>query len=428
MRRSIFFILSLFLQLHFLTPVLNANDNKPSTLLADWINIQLKLVRTTKGVPHPAYSRHFSYTAIAFYESVIPGYPSFRTLGAQLNELPMLPTYSGHQPFVARASANAAYAAMMRHFYGINPNASLIDSFENAVRASFTAQGISAESIQSSANFGRAIADLIIRWSGTDGFDKIDASYAPPEGDGMWQPTPSGYAKPAVPHWRNNRRLVNIAVVNVRIPDATVYSALPNSPHFLMVKEVYDVSQSLTDEQKRIALFWDDAPGNNLTVPGHWSSIMAQVIVAQKLSLMKGAEAFVKMNISLHDACIATFIAKYTYSFARPVTNIRKTIKADWSPLIETPNHPEFPAAHATFSSAAATGLTIALGKNISFTDGTYTYHGMQPRSFKSFEEAAREAGMSRLYGGIHYRTSIEEGLKLGKRTAQDALAAIKFH
>jgi hypothetical protein len=99
----------------------------------------------------------------------------------------------------------------------------------------------------------------------------------------------------------------------------------------------------------------------------------------------------------------------------------------DWKSLIITPNHPEYPAAHATVSTAAATALSDALGQSVSFTDHTYDDIGFQPRSFISFEEAANEAGRSRLYGGIHYTPSIDAGHVLGKKTATVVLAGLNI-
>src|SRR5882757_2984467 len=79
-------------------------------LFTSWINVHLTLVRSNKGVPHVAYSRHFAYTAIAFYESVLPGDKAHRSLAGQLQELATITRYVSKEPFSMQASANAAYA------------------------------------------------------------------------------------------------------------------------------------------------------------------------------------------------------------------------------------------------------------------------------------------------------------------------------
>jgi L-amino acid N-acyltransferase YncA len=90
----------------------------------------------------------------------------------------------------------------------------------------------------------------------------------------------------------------------------------------------------------------------------------------------------------------------------------------EWKPMIVTPPHPEYPAAHATVSMAAATILTTILGNNVSFTDNTYRYRGFKSHHFNNLIDAAKEAGLSRFYGGIHYKKSIEAGYTEGKDVA----------
>jgi PAP2 superfamily len=103
------------------------------------------------------------------------------------------------------------------------------------------------------------------------------------------------------------------------------------------------------------------------------------------------------------------------------VTYIQTVMKhSDWNPLIITPPHPEYPAAHATVSMSGATILTKMLSDKVSFTDNTYAYRGFKAHHFNNFTEAAREAGMSRLYGGIHYKKSIEAGFTQGEKIANN--------
>jgi hypothetical protein len=101
--------------------------------------------------------------------------------------------------------------------------------------------------------------------------------------------------------------------------------------------------------------------------------------------------------------------------------------KTDWQSLIVTPPHPEYPAAHATVSMSAATILTHVLGDKVAFTDNTYAYRNYPAHHFNSFIDAAHEAGMSRLYGGIHYRPSIEAGFKQGGLIADNIAGKLVF-
>jgi membrane-associated phospholipid phosphatase len=89
-----------------------------------------------------------------------------------------------------------------------------------------------------------------------------------------------------------------------------------------------------------------------------------------------------------------------------------------WEPLLITPPFPEYPSGHSTQSAAAAAALTHILGENFTFDDATGVREDLPARSFKSFQAAAEEAAISRLYGGIHYRPSIELGLAQGRAVA----------
>jgi hypothetical protein len=116
------------------------------------------------------------------------------------------------------------------------------------------------------------------------------------------------------------------------------------------------------------------------------------------------------------------------YNRMRPVTYVRKYMNhADWLPVIATPPHPEYPAAHATISMAGATILTFMLGDKVSFTDDSYAYRGYPAHHFANFREAATEAGMSRFYGGIHYLPSIQAGFEQGTKIADNVAKSLVF-
>jgi membrane-associated phospholipid phosphatase len=97
------------------------------------------------------------------------------------------------------------------------------------------------------------------------------------------------------------------------------------------------------------------------------------------------------------------------------VTYIRKTMDPKWEALLITPPFPEYPSGHSTQSGAAAEVLTAFFGEDFAFEDRTHVADGLPGRSFPSFRAAAREAAMSRLYGGIHFRSAIDQGLAQGE-------------
>jgi membrane-associated phospholipid phosphatase len=196
-----------------------------------------------------------------------------------------------------------------------------------------------------------------------------------------------------------------------------------------MVDAVYRVSLQKDPEETSIALFWDDFPnGKTLTGGGHWESILRSIMTQQKMSLIEGARVYAELFITMQDAAIGCFKAKYTYNLLRPVTYVQKYMhQENWQPLIVTPPHPEYPAAHATVSMSAATILTRILGENVAFTDNSYAYRNYPARHYNNFVEAGREAGISRFYGGIHYMPSIEAGFIQGTQVAEHIFLGLDF-
>lgn len=398
-----------------------------SKLLSDWIALQLKLIRATKGITQGHVTRQFTLNSIVFYECLKGTDTRYRSLSGQLQQLDKMPQVP--ENFTAwAASANAGYGFMLRTFFGSdNLHLRKIDSLESSYTSRFAAGGLSNSDIQIATEHGKSVALHILKWAKGDGSEAAYPPYEIPEGPGRWEPTPPGRVPPAAPQMVHFRSCVKGSSDNSLPPVPIPFSTESGSPFYKMVKEVYDVQAKLTPERKAIALFWDDLPdGQYYGGVGHWCSILRQVLEKNKIGLMQGAEAFVKMTIASSDAQLACWKGKYTYNVLRPITYINRYMGSpDWKSLIITPNHPEYPAAHATVSTAAATALSEVVGQSVSFTDHTYDDIGFQPRSFTSFAAAAIEAGRSRLYGGIHYTPSIDAGHVLGRKTATAVLSGL---
>jgi hypothetical protein len=175
-----------------------------------------------------------------------------------------------------------------------------------------------------------------------------------------------------------------------------------------------------TPEQTQIARFWADGSGTE-TPPGHWNTSAEQVALERHDSLAKDARVFALLDIALADAGIACWDAKYTYNFWRPITAIQTTADPSWTPLLVTPAFPSYFSGHSTFSAAAATVLSSIYGPNTAFTTSSDALPGVT-RSFPSFQAAAEEAGMSRIYGGIHYSFDNQAGLAVGQQVGNYVL------
>jgi hypothetical protein len=402
-------------------PGKNLESPGGSQLINDWITVHLKTIASCKIPSH--HNRQLAYTGVALYESIVAGDKNYRSLAGQLN---------GYQPSEAlpetgnicwQASANAAMATMFRFFYPQNPaDIMRFDSLENATRTRLIREGNSEASVAAGAEYGSLIARGVIEWSRTDGDDRANAAYAVPKGPGLWEPTPPMFIAPIQPYLGDDRTMVIGSIDNTMPPSPQPFSTDSQSAFYKMNEEVYIVSQQMNEEQRATGLFWDDFPnGKTLTGGGNWASILKTVMTDLNVSLIEGAHLYAGLFITESDAAIGCFKAKYTYNLERPVTYIQGVMKhSDWNPLIITPPHPEYPAAHAVVSMSGATILTKMLGDKVSFTDNTYAYRGDKSHHFNNFTEAAREVGISRLYGGIHYRPSIEAGFTQGEKIANN--------
>ena len=182
-------------------------------------------------------------------------------------------------------------------------------------------------------------------------------------------------------------------------------------------------SKGLTPEQTAIAKFWADDAMLSVTPPGHWISIAMQVIDKDHVGLEKSVDVLARLGVGEADAFIGCWQTKYQYDTVRPITYIQRLIDPKWQTIVTTPPFPEYPSGHSTLSGTAATILTSIFGDNYAFADATDEADTLKPRTFPSFWAAAQEAGISRLYAGIHYRAAIENGLSQGKCIAAYAVA-----
>lgn len=396
-----------------------------------WFDLALSLVRTTPGFSPPVASRALAYAGLALYEAVVPGSHGHRTLAPVLPGLGRLPR--GGAGLCWPAVANAALASILRaQFATTSPaNRAAIDALEAGLAAT-CGRRLSGPLRRRSAERGQQVAAAIDGWSRTDGghegyLRNFPPDYMPPVGPGLWVPTPPGFQSALQPFWGANRCLAIAGGGACPPGDHPPYSEDPGSVFFADAAEVYDAVNERTPEQEAIARFWSDDPGATATPAGHSISIATQVLRREDASLITAAETYAKVGIAVCDAFVACWHAKYRSNLLRPVTYIQRLIDPAWLPLLTTPPFPECPSGHSVQSGAAFGVLADLFGDRYAFDDHTHDARGLAPRHFDRFSQAAAEAAISRLYGGIHYRPAIERGLAQGRCIA-DAVAALPFH
>ncbi|NJN96935.1 MAG: hypothetical protein HC875_23975, partial [Anaerolineales bacterium] len=320
-------------------------------LAREWMQLLYDRVQADKLSP-PVAARIYAYGGITLYESVVAGMPGYRSMQGQLNELSELPqpgTEPYHWPTVA---ANAMTIVAEALFATADSQAAFAQLRDEQIGAS-SAEIWPAEALDRSTVYGQQLGQAIVAWLETDGYRETrDKSFTILTGPGRW--TPVGDQKPLEPYWGDLRPLALSTPDACQPPAPEPFSTAPTSTFYTQANQVYEASQKLTSEQKAIALFWADTPGQTGTPPGHWVSIANQIIDQQQLNLGEAAHLHALLGIGLADAFISCWQEKYNTFLLRPVSYIQQHIDPDWQPLIPTPPFPEYPSGHSVASAAAA--------------------------------------------------------------------------
>lgn len=412
----------------------NAQDDGAAA--TDWFSLALELIQGTPGFSPPVASRALGYMGVTLYEAVAPGLEGYQSLAGQLNELETLPKSIPGETYHWPSVASSALASISRTLFASASaeNLAKIDALEATHAQRFQLEQ-DADTLARSVAYGREVAGAIYDWSLTDGGHEGQARNFPeghqqPASPGLWVSTPPAFAGALQPHWGDNRPFVLASGDACPVTPPYAYSEAPTSAFYAEALEVYHTVNNLSPEELEIARFWADDPGDTPTPPGHWTTILTQILSEGGYGLERAAVAYTKLGMALADSFIACWDAKYQYNVVRPISYIQHVIDPSWNtpevtdPVI-TPPFPEYPSGHSVQSAAAAVVLTELFGE-VPFTNRTHEQRGFQSHDYPSFFAAAEEAAMSRLYGGIHFRAAIESGLAQG-RCIGEAINTLQF-
>ena len=287
--------------------------------------------------------------------------------------------------------------------------------------------------LEAHINFAKTVANSVLTQAKADGYLELPTltRYSPKEGAGNWYPTPPAYMGAVEPEWRTIKTFY-IQDLNQFSPNPmATYDLKEGSSFRNQLMEVYQTVKSLNEEQKLIANFWDCNPFmvefsghmamgvKKISPGGHWMGITGIAAEKQQLSFAETAYIHALVGMTLHDAFISCWKAKYETDRIRPETVINRELDQRWKPLLQTPPFPEYTSGHSVISRASAVILTGYFGHDFDFLDTSETYFGLPERQFQSFLQASEEAAISRLYGGIHFRDAIEEGVAQGEKIGQ---------
>ena len=384
-------------------------------------------------------SRNYVYASIAAYECIVAGDAKYQTLSGQIKHMPPMP-----KPDTTKA-IDYSLAALLSFTKVGNavtfPEGSMMEHYNELTEKADSA-GMPSDMLENTIAFSDTIVATIMKWSKGDNYAATRGAerFTVREEAGRWMPTPPMYATAVEPQWGKIRTMVLDSSSQFEIPRPPVFDVTnKNSTYYKALMEVKHVGDSLTEEQKHIADFWDDNPfkmnvsghvmfaTKKFSPPGHWLNIVGIAAKAANADFNSTVGAYAITSIAFFDAFIRGWEEKYKSNYVRPETAINKHVDQEWRPYIQTPPFPSYVSGHATNSSAAAETMTSWFGDQLSFTDTSLLEFGIANREIKSFRAAAAEAAMSRLYGGIHYRFDNDEGLKVGKQVGELIVSRLKL-
>ena len=384
-------------------------------------------------------SRNYAYANVAAYECVVAGDQNYMSLAGQLNQLPAMPKPEAGKQIDFHLAALLAFTKVGNAV--TFPEGSMMSYYDQLKRMA-DSTGMPESELNNTVAFSDTIASVILKWSKKDNYAETRSAekYTVTSDEGRWIPTPPMYGQAVEPHWREIRCMVMDSCSQFMPPRPPKFDVRDKkSEYYRAMIEIKNMGDSLNDEQKNIADFWDDNPfklnvsghvmfaTKKFSPAGHWMNIVGIAAEKAKADFPTTVAAYTETSISLFDAFISCWDEKYRSNFIRPETAINRYVDQEWRPYIQTPPFPSYTAGHATISAAAAEAMTNWFGDHLSFTDTSSLEFGIKSRDIKTFREAAKEAAKSRMYGGIHYSFDVEEGNKCGRLLGDMIVQKLKF-
>ncbi|MEN1784380.1 MAG: vanadium-dependent haloperoxidase [Bacteroidota bacterium] len=405
-------------------------ETEPITIVAN--DFHAAVDKVTEIMVHdifspPVASRIYVYPNIAAHE-ILAVDETLTPLAGKLRDLTAIPK--------PKTEVNLKLAALIAH---LDMSRRLIFSEDRMIAYRDSLYGIwenqNEAEFNAAKNYGIAVAEHIVTWMDKDNYKQtrtMPKFSVDTDNPGRWQPTPPAYMDGIEPHWNKIRPLVIDSASQFKPAPPPPFSMVEGSDFYNEVKEVYDISNSITEkgdtsEEVAIAQFWDCNPYVSVTrghlmfatkkiTPGaHWIGIAKIAAKKSDANVSQTVHTYTKTAIAIFDGFISCWDEKYRSNLIRPETLINEHFDDSWQPVLQTPPFPEYTSGHSVVSGAAAVALTSIYGDDFSFDDDTEVQYGLPVRSFKSFRVAADEAAISRMYGGIHYRAAVAVGVTQGR-------------
>lgn len=374
----------------------------------------------------PIASRNYVYSCIAGYEVARHMDAKYASLVGQIKHMPEMPQpEAGKEYCFPLASLTAFNFTAQKYIFSEDTikalNAKLLTWFDDI--------SVPEDVKERSIAYGMAVSDAVKKWSDGDKYaqTRSNPKFTVTDEVGRWKPTPPAYMDGIEPSWNQIRTMVMDSAQQFKPQPPTAFSTDKNSQFYKEAYLVYETGKTLTKDQDEIANFWDCNPykmnvighvmhaSKKITPGGHWMGITGIAARKSGADFVHTTYAYMMTSLGLFDGFIACWDEKYRSNLIRPESYINENIDETWVPLLQTPPFPEHTSGHSVVSGASAIILTQVFGDNFEFIDSTEIIFGLPVRSFTSFNKAADEAALSRMYGGIHYMPAIDFGLIQGR-------------
>ena len=378
----------------------------------------------------PVASRIFAYPNVAAYEILVQKDTVHASLVHTANGLNFIPKM-GEDPHI-----NPNVAALIAHMEVSKMllfSKEKLDVLKDSLYQKW--QQINEKEFLASQSYALQVVSKVKQWMDADQYSQtrtmpkytVDVSEV-----SRWQPTPPAYMDAIEPHWNKIRPFLLQSANQFKPQPHPTFSLDKDSDFYKELLEVFTISNRITakgdkSEEVAIAQFWDCNPYVSVTrghfmfatkkiTPGaHWIGIVKIASKKTNANFMETVNAYTKTSLAIADAFISCWDEKYSSNLIRPETLIHQNLDPNWLPILQTPPFPEYSSGHSVVSGAASVVLTALFGDNFAFDDTTELQFGLPVRSFSSFYDASSEAAISRMYGGIHYRAAVDNGLEQGK-------------
>jgi len=438
--KKIFIIVSSLVLLHSC-----AKNTEPIVVSAE--DLHASVDKVTEIMIHdifspPVASRIFAYPNVAAFEIMALNNSEYQSLAGQLTDFKPIPKPSESKTIHYELAALVAHMELSKRLiFSEDKMEMLRDSLYGVWNAK------NPVLFENSKTYGLEVAESVAKWMNEDNYNQtrtMPKFTVDTDDPTRWQPTPPAYMDGIEPHWNKIRPFVMDSAAQFKPVPPPPFSLEKDSDFYKELEEVYRISKQITakgdaSEEIQIAQFWDCNPFVSVTrghlmfatkkiSPGaHWIGITKIASKKTNSNFDKTIYAYTKASLAMADAFISCWDEKYRSNLIRPETLINEHIDEDWLPVLQTPPFPEYVSGHSVVSGAASVALTDIFGDNYSFDDDTEVTYGLPIRSFTSFKQAADEAAISRMYGGIHYRAAVEIGVKQGRDLGKFVVEKLKM-